>query len=61
MRDQDEFFVIMKDMILLFAILACVGSFYHAKFLAGSGYLGAAAVLYYEKAIRAWLRKRFSS
>ncbi len=60
MRNQDEFILMMKDMILLFALLACVGSFYHAQVLAGLGYLGAAAALYYEKAIRDGLRRHFS-
>ncbi|MCU0734918.1 MAG: hypothetical protein MUF20_05255 [Methylotetracoccus sp.] len=61
MRNQDELILMMKDMILLFALLACVGSFYHAKFVMGFAYLGAAAALYYEKAIRDWLRRHFSS
>lgn len=61
MRNQDEFILMMKDMILLFALLACVGSFYHAKFWAGLGYLAAATALYYEKEIRNWLRRHLSS
>ncbi len=60
MRDQDAIFEMLKEMILLFAVLACVGSFYHAKWVAGMGYLGAAAVLYYEKTLRRWLRAYFS-
>lgn len=61
MHRQDEFIIVMKDMLLLFAVLASVGSFYHAKLVAGVCYLAVAAALYHEAAIRAWLRRHFSS
>ena len=61
MSRQDELINIIKEMLLLFAILACVGSLYHAKFLAGFGYFGIAAVLYHETTIRRWFRKYFSA
>lgn len=61
MNQQDEFIIIMKDMMLLFAIMASVGSFYHAKIVAGLCYMAVAAVLYYEVSIRGWLRRHFSS
>ena len=60
MRDQDAVFEMLKEFILLFALLACVGSFYHGKWMAGLAYLGAAAALYHEKALRRWLRTYFS-
>jgi hypothetical protein len=61
MRDrQDELIVVVKEVIFLFAVLACVGSFYHANFVAGAGYLAVAAVLYNEKHLRGWFRKHFS-
>lgn len=60
-RPEDEVFHMMKDIVLLFALLACVGSFYHAKLLAGFAYMAAAGALYYEKTIRGWFRSYFSS
>jgi hypothetical protein len=61
MNRQDEFIVVMKDMLLLFAVLASVGSFYHAKVVAGFAYMAVAAALHYEAGLRLWLRRHFSS
>jgi hypothetical protein len=61
MQQQDEFVTIMKDMMLLFSVLASVGSFYHGKVIAGLCYLAVAAVLHHEAAVRHWLRRHFSS
>lgn len=61
MHRQDELVIILKDMLLLVAILASVGSFYHGKFVAGFCYLAVAAALYHEAAVRRWLRRHFSS
>lgn len=57
---QDELIVIVKEVIFLFAVLACVGSFYHADFVAGAGYLAVVAALYNERPLRGWFRKHFS-
>ncbi len=46
-----------KEIIALFALLACVGSVYHGKLLAAGGYLIIFLLLYYEKKIRKWLRQ----
>ena len=61
MHRQDELVTVIKDMLLLFSILASVGSFYHVKIVAGFCYLAIAAVLYHEVAVRRWLRRHFSS
>lgn len=61
MRDQDEFVVMMKETILLFAPFACLGSFDRSKSVMGFGDVGVAAVFYLEKGVCGWFRRYFPS
>lgn len=58
MDEHDRLVGALKDIILLFSILAMVGSLYHGKFFAGAGYAALAAVFYNEKQLRRWWRKQ---
>jgi len=59
MNRHNRNIVAFKEIIACFALLACVGAAYHAKFLAAAAYLGVFLLLYYENKIRTWLRQRF--
>lgn len=59
MNRHDRNITAFKEIIAMFALLACVGAAYQAKFLAAGTYFGIFLALYHEKRIRRWLRQRF--
>lgn len=56
-RTHERNIAAFKEIIALFALLACVGSLYNARLLAAGGYLMVFLLLYYEKKIRRWWRQ----
>lgn len=56
MDEHDRLVAALKDIIVLFSVMATVGSFYHGNWLAGSGYFGLALLFFNEKALRRWWR-----
>jgi hypothetical protein len=59
MNRDDRNVAAFKEIIALFALLACVGAAYQNKFLPAGVYFGIFLLLYYEKQIRRWLRQHF--
>ncbi|UZR30559.1 hypothetical protein [Methylococcus mesophilus] len=58
MDEHDRLVAALKDIIVLFSIMAAVGSFYHGNWLAGTGYSGLALMFFNEKQLRRWWRGR---
>jgi len=56
-RSHDRNIAALKEIIAFFALLACIGSAYHAKILPAAAYFTIFLFLYYEKKIRRWLRQ----
>ncbi|QXP84852.1 hypothetical protein ABZN20_10765 [Methylococcus sp. ANG] len=58
MDEHDRLVAALKDIIVLFSLMAAVGSFYHGAWLAGCGYSGLALLFFNEKQLRRWWRGR---
>lgn len=55
---HDRLVAALKDIIVLFSVMATVGSLYQGLWLAGAGYIVLALLFFNEKALRRWWRRQ---
>lgn len=57
MNDKDAVFNVLKEILMLFALLTGVGALVAGRYLAAVVILSIAALLYFEKPISRWRQK----